>query len=456
MNLTRDRHRRIRGLLLGSFVLCASASCGAGGGTEADGGVPTATPTSVAVPGETPTPMPGSTPRPTGPLEILRLAPGFSSFHTGSEVGDPIVVSADGAVVAHAQKDYKVFYYPDPVFPDLLHRAVLDCSRALAWRGEPPVVTTLDPDPGCPFPESDDRRGGSWPMALAADGSIALVTRFHVDGEHNRATFGFAGADGGWEDVQWDELHPDQSRVPHVRANDMNGDGTLVVGTAWLDFPHPYWAPSDARAFVFRRGDTTPSWLPDDGERLESADFIADDGSVIVGCCDDAIDASRSLPVVWYGGGAPQVLEPAPSEEKRCRVRDLSADGRVAVGYCGTHAVRWVNGAPSVLGISGVAPPGEPLVSSTTAVSEDGNTILGTSNAGSDWSLGFVWSEETGPRSVRTLLLEAGIVVDDPRLGGQHLQTPSAIARSGQVLFGFGERGVGASHFPFIYRVTLP
>jgi len=447
MRLARRRRQR-QGLLaplLALLVAGTSASCGGSGGASAG---PGSTPT----PGATPAPTSSPDPVTTATLDLLRLAPEFSYFEAPPDA-DPIVLSRDGTVVASAQQDYEVFYYPDPDFPEFLRMGVIFCSRALAWRDAAPAET-LDPDPGCPFPDDDRPAGDSWPAALSADGGVALVNRTQNFGQDYRADFGFTGADGSWEEVVWDVHHPDQPRTPRVRTNDMSGDGTLVVGTAWLDYPYPGWAPSDARAFVFRRGDAAPTWLPDHGERIESADHVSDDGRVIVGCCDHGRDRDRSLPVLWYDHGAPVSLDP-PNGETRCAVGDLSADGRVVVGSCDGHAVRWVDGVPQPLEVPGEPPPGATLMSWATDVSEDGSTILAASNA-VDYPSGWLWSAETGPRSVRTLLEDAGIVVDEGGIGGRILGTPLAFARNGKVFVGFGERGVGPSHLPFVYRVTLP
>jgi uncharacterized membrane protein len=304
----------------------------------------------------------------------------------------------------------------------------------------------------------DDLPGGSsWPAALSADGSVALVDRVVPLTTEAVQNFGFAGADGSWEEVLFDVDHPDAPLRPNVRGNDMSADGTLVAGTAWLERPFPFWYPTDARAFLYRRGDARPTWLPSSRDhRLESADFISADGSVIVGCCEDVDDdSSRSLPVVWYGGGPPSTLDPPAGAETRCRVSDLSADGRVAVGACGVTPVRWVDREPLVINVAAAPPPNDVLYSQAYATSEDGSVILGFSNA-PELAGGWIWTEDAGIRPVFALLEEAGIEVDAGTLGGRRLWSVSALARGGKILVGRGEQGIGASHFPFVFRATLP
>jgi len=464
MHRERDRrlNRSAAWLLAVAALIAAASACGGGSGTSSlDGGsapTPTPGPTGAPTPAPSPDPSPAPTPDPgpTEPLEILRLGPGFFAFG-GTSLAIPLLVSRDGDVVAEAQQDGRAFTYEDPDFPGFLREGVVFCTRASVWRGSAPA-TPLDPDPGCPFPAQIDLPGGSsWTAALSADGSVALVDRVvpqNIDAVQN---FGFAGADGSWEEILFDVDHPDAPRHPNVRGNDMSADGTRVVGTAWLERPFPFWYPTDARAFHYRRGDAGPTWLPTSRDhRLESADFLSADGSVIVGCCEDEDDdSSRSLPVVWYGGGPPSRLDPPSGAETRCRVSDLSADGRVAVGGCGGTAVRWVDREPIVIDVAAAPPPNGVLYNQAYATSEDGSVILGYSNA-PELAGGWIWNAEAGIRPVFELLEEAGIEVDAGTLGGRRLYVVNALARRGKILVGRGEQGIGASHFPFLFRATLP
>ncbi len=462
MHLERDRrpNRPMACLLAVTALVAVASACGGSGngGPSLPEGTSTPTPIPGPTAAQTPVPSPDQTPEPgpTEPLEILRLGDGFFAFG-GTSLGVPIQVSRDGDVVADAQQDGRSFTFEDPRFPGLIREGVEYCTRASVWRGSAPA-SPLDPDPGCPFPTQEGIPGGSsWAAALSADGKIALVDRVVPQSIGAVQNFAFAGDDGSWEEVFFDVDHPDAARRPHTRGNDISADGTLVVGTAWLEYPYPFWGPSDSRAFLYRRGDAGPAWLPTSRDhRIESADFLSADGSVIVGCCEDVDDDSRrSLPVVWYGGGPPSTLDPPSGAETRCRVSDLSADGRVAVGACGVTAVRWVDREPTVIDVSGPAAPGDTLFSLAVATSEDGSVILGYSNT-PDLEAGWLWTAEGGIQPVSTILEEAGIEVDAGSPGGRRLHGVTAMARGGKVLVGVGTQGIGASYFPFLFRATLP
>lgn len=64
--------------------------------------------------------------------------------------------------------------------------------------------------------------------------------------------------------------------------------------------------------------------------------------------------------VACSGGGAPTTPDEAPTPAtfralpgvpEYCRIKDLSGDGRVAVGRCDARAVRWVDGEPIVIDV---------------------------------------------------------------------------------------------------------
>lgn len=433
--------------LLAALLLVATA-CGGGG--RGSGQAATPTPAASATPSPAPTAV-------AEPLDLLRLASGFLLLGGGPEDLRP-ALSRDGRVVAYPQQDALEFTYEDPRFPGLYRTGYLYCARAFAWRDAAPPVA-LDPDPGCPFPDTAGiPTGESWPVALDADGATALVNRVATSSTPY-ARFGFAGADGRWEEVAWQIDHPLAARVPNYHGNDLTPDGRTVVGTAWLDRPWPGWADSDARPWRYARGSDGPEWLASGDDAIESALLVSDDGSVIVGCCDDDASGRRALPVVWHGNGRPEVLPALNGGDafgERCSVKDLSGDGTVVVGSCGVSAVRWVDGVPSEIAIPGDAPPAEDVVSSVAlAVSVDGRLVLGRTNA-VGLEQGWLWSESGGLRSVRSLLEDAGITVvgDDP-IGGRELFAPSAFADEGRVLVGRGRQGSGASFFEFLYRATL-
>jgi hypothetical protein len=141
-------------------------------------------------------------------------------------------------------------------------------------------------------------------------------------------------------------------------------------------------------------------------------------------------------------------------------VRDLSGDGRVAVGWCGAAAVRWVDGQAEALDVPGVRPSDPnlpPPAFDALQTSHDGATFLGRTHFEGVPAGGWIWRAGSGPaRSAHEILREAGI---DPGGGdpdGRTLFDVAAFALDGKVLVGAGEHGPAASRVPFLYRVTLP
>jgi hypothetical protein len=187
--------------------------------------------------------------------------------------------------------------------------------------------------------------------------------------------------------------------------------------------------------------------------RIEGADFLSDDGAVIVGCCDDE-DRNSSLPVVWCGRGPPPTLLPPPDLESEfgqdhCRVLDLSGDGRIAVERCDRFAVRWVDSTPTVISVpDGDVPDSETVAHEGRSISADGSTILGGSFFVGGPPGGWIWTEPAGVRSVYEILEAEGIPVSGGRPFGQPLRSALTMSGSAQVLIGVGEYGTGASHYP--------
>jgi uncharacterized membrane protein len=335
--------------------------------------------------------------------------------------------------------------------------AVIYCYRALAWRDSTTAVE-LGPDPGCPFPEPNPLAewfGDSWPAALSADGAIGLLNRAQAAPPpiYKTFSFGFAGADETWEEVAWQSNHPDGERPPNASANDITPDGSVVVGTGWLESPFPGFDPSDARAWLYRPGDVGPTWLPWSGDRIESAIAVSDDGATIAGCCADPQNDDRTLPVLWHGDEPPVTLASPPGVPPPCVVNDLSGDGSVAVGRCDSIAVRWVDGEPFEIPVPPDDPPGdEPPAHEALAVSRDGSVVLGSSFFTGGPPGGWLWTEETGARSVHDVLAGAGLTVGPD----QQLRNAVAMSADGKVLVGFAEEGRGASHAAFLFRAVLP
>ncbi len=246
-------------------------------------------------------------------------------------------------------------------------------------------------------------------------------------------TVGWSGGLTRSEPVQWTSSGvmfldgvPGGDSVAVATAT--SGDGSVIVG--WDE---------DHGAFRWTK-DGGFSYL---GTSPKVHDVvISGDGSVIAGSHNSG---SQSRPFLWTEQDGVQPL-PALQVSHDAWVRDLSADGRVAVGRSGSHAVMWVDGAVHEL----VGFAGNSGFQEAHGVSGNGSIIVGerlhpTLGGPEAW----IWTEEIGILGLQDyLLMEHGL-----DLPGWRLSRAMAVSADGTTIVGIGvsPNGVGEA-----WAVTIP
>lgn len=145
---------------------------------------------------------------------------------------------------------------------------------------------------------------------------------------------------------------------------------------------------------------------------------ISGDGVTITGTTQDLGPTTRGF--AWTAAGGFQLLT-SPAGTFGDQALGVSRDGSVVVGYAGlasgSHAIRWVNGAPQDLGI--------PTNGSSTAmgVSADGAAVAGYMSSTTLSDHPFRWTQATG-------LQQLGLMAGSYRAAGY------GISADGQVVVG--------------------
>lgn len=241
----------------------------------------------------------------------------------------------------------------------------------------------------------------------------------------------------------------------HMAARDVSGDGTRVVGS--------YIRPGMTRAWAWIKDATTGEVDNEQMYRLHGLDdsnnwaawAISDDGRYAAGYSDGNATASRAvrwdLSGLEAGGSGADILLDLGSftgvDVGTSAARDISADGTVVVGSADdadgiSRAFRWVEGATGGVGanvqmydLGTLVPSRSDAESEARAVSRDGAYVVGWSSAGPDGSeetLAFRWTEETGMESVHDWLARNGVDLAD----GQSLTDATAVSDNGRVIAG--------------------
>lgn len=201
----------------------------------------------------------------------------------------------------------------------------------------------------------------------------------------------------------------------------VNGDGSAIVGLAWLGC-------ADAHAF---RWDSINGMvdLGSLGGNSSRANGISSDGSTVVGWDEDPSTG------FWRGArwvnGAESLLDPVDS------VGDAwgaNSNGSVIVGAfagsVGDEAYRWTEA-------SGIQPigvlPGTQYNGYAIDLSEDGNLIIGYCGVGFD-RRGFAWTPDGGMGYLKDFLTNLGVT----GLDGWFLDTPMAVSPDKRFVSGWG------------------
>lgn len=236
--------------------------------------------------------------------------------------------------------------------------------------------------------EGSDDSGG-----ISADGSVIAGYSLARDG-HGHAYRWVLGED-----------MTDLGKLPggyESRANDVNADGSVVVGYSSTEGGGEY------RAFRWTNelGMVNLGTLP--GGSFSFARAVSDDGHVVVGSANVAT-AARAFR--WTNDEGMQSLGTL-SGGNGSAAYGTSADGSIIVGLSDSapptddRAFRWT--AATGMECLGIL-PGSESYSAATAITPDGGTIVGYSDS-AHGEAPFIWTEAGGMRNLRTMLVaEHGI-----------------------------------------------
>lgn len=297
-------------------------------------------------------------------------------------------------------------------------------------------------------PQTPDAEREFFPAALSGDGHTVVGREWFIDKHESPISRAAIWQDGV---LSWlAEPARNASVPPHALAYAVNRDGSVIAGLASLSQPPPnslngacIWyqgipsAPS-ASSFgspyqpVFVGGcDSTGTVLVGRAltadsqvvafalrssgiELLEplsgaagqaTAVAVSHDGKVVVGYSTNAQGKNEA---VYWQDGKTESLGVLPGWATASYATDVNQDGTVIVGriMAGDEAMhfRWVNGSYEVL--EGLPMLGTPDVSFARAISTnaDGSVVVGGFN-----DQAFIWTPDSGTRSLRTVATEQGL-----------------------------------------------
>jgi probable HAF family extracellular repeat protein len=238
----------------------------------------------------------------------------------------------------------------------------------------------------------------SWAAAANSDGSVVVVNALIA--LHYRA-FRWTSATG-MQEIE----SPPGAQWPYVLAHDINGDGSVVVGT---------YAPAGADLRAFR-------WTVGEGMQdlnvlpyaYTVAYGVSSDGSVIAGLRDvPYLQAFR-----WTSSGGMEYLSGAPWGA----ALGISGDGNVIVGYAfdpgqpdDSEAARWSGGGITLL----------PYADTAYGANFDGSVVIG--------DYGAVWDSRSRYFHIHSYVASGGV-----DLTGWSLSRVTGISADGLTLVGTG------------------
>ncbi len=202
----------------------------------------------------------------------------------------------------------------------------------------------------------------------------------------------------------------------------LSHDGKVVVGRLQSPFHAFRWTEET--------GAIDLGHLPTSLPGVESyANDVSADGSIVVGGSQAGIGGLRAFKWTAAEGmvGLPDFGVSGPSDALSISDEGTTIVGRATIAKQGTQAVMWKStGESIVLGDL----PGGLSTSQAAAVSADGSIVVGVGNSARGLEA-FRWSEESGMRTVQSILTDLGV-----DLPGWRLENASAVSADGAVITG--------------------
>lgn len=228
-----------------------------------------------------------------------------------------------------------------------------------------------------------------------------------------------------------------QSGTSKSTAYDISGDGSVVVGLAWV-------TAGEAHAFRWTPAGGLQDLTPAAGFSSR-ANGVSHDGAAVVGW--QQTGARRATR--WMGGVQTFLgsLDPVNPVFGGSEALGVNNNGSVVVGTSVTNAFRWTaSGGMQNLGKLPTAQAGYAV-----AVSDDGETVVGWSGANFLDAKAVVWRPEYGASVVDLGAYLLSIGVNDAALWT--MRFASDVSADGTVITGWG---VGPSGGNEPFRVVLP
>jgi len=220
----------------------------------------------------------------------------------------------------------------------------------------------------------------------------------------------------------------------------VSGDGRFVVGQTYL-----IGGPdgTEDHAFVHDRWLGRTRIVPISGVHWATLEGISADGSTVFGRAGG--DVAFRYFIASTDTLVPEFLDPPQGAGEIVNARDISADGGVVVGMCGTmggdaQAAVWRGGVCELLGV-----PAGFAACTGIAVSGDGSTVFGDAYGHDGSTAAVMWDAEHGWRVLADVMRAHGL--DPAPLRLEHI---GVVSRDGRVVLGQDfSPGVG-------WRVVLP
>jgi len=213
---------------------------------------------------------------------------------------------------------------------------------------------------------------------------------------------------------------------PGSSASGVSADGSIVVGDCMLGFEGNEafrWTQSDGMVGL--------GYLSD-GDYMSYAFDVSADGSTVVGS-SGGIDVFQAFR--WTQSDGMVGLGYLHDGDYRSVANGVSADGSVVVGYSTSsssryaEAFRWTE-SDKMVGLGFLADSNESVA---LDVSGDGSTVVGYSGSGYNTEA-FIWDKINGIRNLKDLLTDIGHL----DLNGWNLDRATAISSDGNTIVGSG------------------
>jgi probable HAF family extracellular repeat protein len=200
-----------------------------------------------------------------------------------------------------------------------------------------------------------------------------------------------------------------------------NGDGSIVVGLGWIASCRAHGFRWDADSGMVDLGSTV-------ADRSSRANDVSGDGSLVIGWQDASTGYRQGAR--WVEGV--QNLFVDGNGDPVGEAQASNPDGSVVVGGStyGMEAWRWT-GSGAVEAIGNL--PGFDFRSTALGVSDDGTVVVGFSGFGADRDA-FIWIEGEGMTKLDNWIVAQGIT----DAGGVDLGTATGISANGRVIVGWG------------------